>query len=444
MPNSTFNQITRLVFLLSIGGFFGYQLGSFFVGILFILLIEVISQIYFFNKLTLWLNEGPSSDIPSANNLWSSLMNNLYKVINKLKKEKSQLKANIDYFQESFQVIDDAVIIVNDRNSIVWVNDSSSSIFGINLKEDEGELITNLIRDPDFISYIHSDDFSSSIIIPTVLQKEKRIKIKATKFHKNHILIFASDITETIKLEEMRRDFVSNVSHELKTPLTVISGYLEALRDCDVSSSENTSKAISDMIHQSERMDKIIQDLILLSKLENTNLVKEHNFFSIVELIESVVSDLHILDDSKSVEVEYMDQFNNKLNSDDLNGFQIKASYQELRSVFINLAENAFKYSPQNSHLIISLVLDRDLFIVRFKDDGFGFDTKHIPRLTERFYRVDPSRSSERGGTGLGLSIVKHILNNHNATLEIESELGVGSTFSCIFPSEILSDQEKS
>ena len=105
---------------------FGYQLGSFFVGILFILLIEVISQIYFFNKLTLWLNEGPSSDIPSANNLWSSLMNNLYKVINKLKKEKSQLKANIDYFQESFQVIDDAVIIVNDRNAIVWVNDSSS------------------------------------------------------------------------------------------------------------------------------------------------------------------------------------------------------------------------------------------------------------------------------------------------------------------------------
>ena len=443
MPNSTLNQITRLVFLLFIGGFFGYQLGSFVVGILFILLIEVISQIYFFNKLTLWLNEGPSSDIPSANNLWSSLMNNLYKVINKLKKEKSQLKATIDYFQESFQVIDDAVIIVNDRNSIVWVNDSSSSIFGINLKEDEGELITNLIRDPDFISYIHSDDFSSSIIIPTVLQKEKRIKIKATKFHKNHILIFASDITETIKLEEMRREFVSNVSHELKTPLTVISGYLEALRDCDVSSSENTSKAISNMIHQSERMGKIIQDLILLSKLENTNLVKEHNFFSIVELIESVVSDLHILDDSKSVEVEYMDQFNNKLNSDDLNGVQIKASYQELRSVFINLAENAFKYSPQNSHLIISLVLDRDLFIVRFKDNGFGFDTKHIPRLTERFYRVDPSRSSERGGTGLGLSIVKHILNNHNATLEIESELGVGSTFSCIFPSEILSDQEK-
>ena len=199
------------------------------------------------------------------------------------------------------------------------------------------------------------------------------------------------------------------------------------------------------MIHQSERMGKIIRgSYTFIEKLENTNLVKEHNFFSVVELIESVVSDLHILDDSKSVEVEYMDQFNNKLNSDDLNDVEIKASYQELRSVFINLAENAFKYSSQNSHLIISLVLDRDLFIVRFKDNGFGFDTKHIPRLTERFYRVDPSRSSERGGTGLGLSIVKHILNNHNTTLEIESELGVGSTFSCIFPSEILGDQEKS
>ena len=277
---------------------------------------------------------------------------------------------------------------------------------------------------------------------PNSFAKEKRIKIKATKFHKNHILIFASDITETIKLEEMRREFVSNVSHELKTPLTVISGYLEALRDCDVSSSENTSKAISNMIHQSrENGQNNTGSYTFIEARKYQFSKREHNFFSIVELIESVVSDLHILDDSKSVEVEYIDQFNNKLNSDDLNGVEIKASYQELRSVFINLAENAFKYSSQNSHLIISLVLDRDLFIVRFKDDGFGFDTKHIPRLTERFYRVDPSRSSERGGTGLGLSIVKHILNNHNATLEIESELGVGSTFSCIFPSEILSDQ---
>lgn len=438
MSNSTYSQLFRLILLLLVGGFFGHQFGNFLIGIIVVLLIEVISQIYFFNKLSVWLNKGPSSDIPTANNLWTSLMNNLYKVVNKLKDDNKQLNATIDYFQESFHVIDDAVIIIDNRGLIVWVNHSADNIFGINLKNDKGELLNNLVRDPNFISYINSNEYSNSIIIPSTYQNDKNIEIKATRFFKDHTLVFARDVTENIKLEEMRRKFISNISHELKTPLTVITGYLEAIKDSDIASSKKIIQAVDNMTIQSDRMNKIIQDLIHLTKLEKSPHKKNHDFFSIDELIQSIKSDLSIIDNTKSLKIEYLNQSKNKITSDQLSKIEILGDYQELRSAFTNLAENAFKYSPEKASLVISLVLENQAFIINFKDNGFGIEAKHIPKLTKRFYRVDDSRSSKTGGTGLGLSIVKHILINHNASLEINSELGVGSTFSCIFPSKIL------
>ena len=437
MPYSTLKQSFRLVVLLCFAGFFGYQFDAFLIGVVIILLFDAISNIYYLNIFISWL-EDESNNIPNVNNTWSTIMGRVSKKLTKLKASESSLKSLVNYFQESFHVLDDAVIILDDVGKIVWVNKSAYIIFGINLDNDKNQSFNNLVRDPDLIAYLESNDFEKTILITSSINLDIKIELKASRFRENHIIIFARDVTDNLKLEIMRREFVANVSHELKTPLTVITGYLQVLNDHS-SSIDIRDKAIKNMLMQSDRMNNIIQDLTWLSKLES--LPKDtvnKKFFSLYTLFETIRSDFLLPDSNKIIDIKYP-----SLNFDndpffDKETFEIIGNFDELRSAFSNLLENGIKYSNDHAVITISFRLTDDKFIIDFIDNGNGIEKRHLPRLTERFYRIDDSRSSETGGSGLGLSIVKHILARHYADLEISSELGVGSTFSCVFSKNII------
>jgi two-component system phosphate regulon sensor histidine kinase PhoR len=225
------------------------------------------------------------------------------------------------------------------------------------------------------------------------------------------------------KLDLMRRDFIANVSHELRTPLTVVGGFLETLSDMDNTLSAQTKQYFDMMLEQTQRMQLLIEDLLTLSQLEANSSGPEEEAIDIANLLKIVISEAKGLSNGK-----------HQIHLQTQDGLNIKASRKELHSAFSNLVSNAIRYTPEGGEIFVTWQLDNHQAVFSVRDTGIGIEPEHITRLTERFYRVDRSRSRETGGTGLGLSIVKHILSRHQARLEIHSEFGKGSTFSAVFP----------
>lgn len=234
-------------------------------------------------------------------------------------------------------------------------------------------------------------------------------------------------ISDYIKrLETIRRDFVANVSHELRTPLTVIRGYLEALMQQDNINEKSLKKIFSQMHHHSLRMENIIEDLLLLSRLESEDHPDENNKINIADLLTTLCKEAQCFSGNKNHKITL---------AADINLF-LSGSENELRSLFSNIIINAVKYTPEEGDVNISWYKENNQAVFVVSDSGYGIEEEHIPRITERFYRVDKARSRESGGTGLGLAIVKHVLLRHQGELTIESQIGLGSTFTCAFPGE--------
>lgn len=422
-----------------IGLLVGYQWDNIWLGLSIALAIYILSHLYHYRRLDEWLAKGGSAEKPFTDLFWSTIMDQVLRLLSQLRRDKAQLKSDVEYFKESFQALESAVVVVDTRGAIDWCNLASANLLGIDITRDRSQLFNNLIRSPEAISYLDARQFDKPLEIISPLSLDIRLELQATTFRQNYTLIFARNITDVFKLENMRRDFVANVSHELRTPLTVITGYLETLRDHGEDLPPVWSRAIGQMLDQSHRMDSMVEDLIWLSRLEA--LPAREDDIEAIDLngiLASVVSDSRLSAPDKTVDIEIAVNEFQALDTTLSEPLQIMGCYLELRSAFGNLVQNAVKYTAAGGHIQVQCFPRHNKLIVRVVDNGDGIDSLHLPRLTERFYRVDSSRTTATGGTGLGLAIVKHILARHDAELDITSVVGEGSQFSCVFPLEQL------
>ncbi len=328
----------------------------------------------------------------------------------------------------------DGLVILSASNEIEWCTPNAEHQLGLNLDTDRKLPVVNLIRNSHFIAYLYNEKYDEPFKLKSWRNSEIILEIQLIPFANNQKLLISRDMTQYEKVDVMRRDFIANVSHELRTPLTVVGGFLETLTDMEGAVPDNLKNYFAMMEEQTIRMRRIIEDLLTLSTIESNTEEPDDSEIDMTSLLKSVQNDGIGLSQglNKNKHIIHLDA-DPALN---LNG-----AVDELRSVFSNLVSNAIRYTPtgdkksgKTGEIFIRWALQNGEPVFSVRDTGIGIEQQHIDRLTERFYRVDRSRSRETGGTGLGLSIVKHILIRHQAKLEISSELGIGSTFSAIFP----------
>ncbi|MBK8971817.1 MAG: phosphate regulon sensor histidine kinase PhoR [Hahellaceae bacterium] len=381
-------------------------------------------------RLHHWLYRGLLTDPPESNGLWGELFDGIYRLQMKNARSRDRLQAMINRVQESTNSLKDAVIMTDSTGAMEWWNQAAEDMLGFRFPNDRGVVIQNLIRTPEFKHYFTAKQYRNPLHLLSPNNKNVHLQLQITLFGEEDRLIVVQDVTRLIKLEEMRRDFVSNVSHELRTPLTVISGYLETLIDNVDQVEPKWKKALLQMQSQSNRMEALINDLLLLSRIENQGRSQRRNPIDVCSLLEGLLEDAKALIGQQSTRVTLSIETDKALNGDET----------QILSAFSNLVYNAVKYTPEGGDIALRWFADTTGLHFSVSDTGIGIDPVHIPRLTERFYRADPSRHSSSGGTGLGLAIVKHVLINHDARLEIQSRPGVGSTFICHFPKERIGD----
>jgi len=374
-------------------------------------------------RLHSWLYSGDYKNVPEAYGLWGDLFEGLYHSARKNKKARKRLSKMIKRIRNSANALKDAVVMTDDAGQMDWWNNAATLLFGFDNETDQGQLITNLLRDPEFKTYFEDKHYDNALEIKSPLDQSVMVRVHITLFGKSERLILAQDITRLHHLEQMRKDFASNVSHEMRTPLTVIRGYVEMMMDSD-DAPDRWRRALSSMETQTLRLESIISDLLTLEKYEAIDGSDLEGHVRMADLLESICEDARLYSGDRGHVVELT-----LLSTSDLYGEE-----GQLRSAISNLVYNAIKYTPDGGVVSVEWSEDQEGCHLSVKDTGCGFDPVHIPRLTERFYRADPSRNKNTGGTGLGLAIVKHVLINHNASLEVHSEVDQGSEFICHFP----------
>jgi two-component system phosphate regulon sensor histidine kinase PhoR len=327
----------------------------------------------------------------------------------------------VDQFRQSTEALPDAAVVLGPNDEIEWANKAAREVFGLQ-QSDKGQRIPNLIRFPEFIRYLKSGNYSEPVILPSPVNHRITLAVRIITYGAGLRLLLAQDVTQLKKMERMRKDFVANVSHELRTPLTVLKGYLETLQDMDDGGSPLLTTSFQQMQGQTDRMQHLVDDLLLLTRLETQQ--KKTECVNVPVLLNQICKEAQSLHDSTPARIEL------SLETD----VHIAGEEQELRSAFTNLLGNALKYSSDDSVVKVRWYRVNDSIVLDVEDQGEGIAAADIPRVTERFYRSEVKRNKKVGGTGLGLAIVKHVLMRHDAKLNIASELGKGSRFSCHFP----------
>jgi len=400
-----------LIFVLLLGSVFGHIL----VLLCLALVIYLIWTLYNLNHLHQWLSK-PSKHTPESLGVWDDVYYQLYNLYKRQRKSRKRLSSILQRFQKSTQALPYATVILNSIDEIEWFNPAASHMFSFRSGRDIGQRIDNLIRQPEFASYLAKKSFKKPLKFTL---NNRKIILTITEYGSGQYLLNARDITRNSQLDEMRRDFISNASHELRTPLTVMSGYIEALQE---QNDQNLKMPLEKIQQQTIRMEKIISELIGLAKLESAEIIETPVEIDSNALLKEVFNEALALDQNKhSLSIN-------------VNTVTLSGNYDELRMAFSNLLTNAIRYTPEGGTIELFTLANEAEVCVGVRDSGIGIDYQHIPRLTERFYRVDEGRSREKGGTGLGLAIVNEVLERHGATLRIESTLGKGSVFSCCFP----------
>lgn len=417
--------ITALAGTTLVGFYFGEPLYGLLVGLVAYLWWTLIQA----RRLYQWLgNPSASDEAPQSIGLWGDIFDSLHKLHQNHLMTQDRLRARINRVQESTNAMRDGVIMTDARGAMEWWNGSAEYLLGFRRSTDQGQYIHNLIRNPAFKAYFDTRDYREPLEINSPAKPHIHLQIQISLFGDDDRLIVAKDVTRLYQLEQMRRDFVGNVSHEMRTPLTVISGYLETLVDHGEELPPKWRRAINTMAAQASRMEALITDLILLSRIETGEHTVDDTLTDVDALLNQICHDARALSGDKGHQISVQISDHRLLQGDE----------SQLRSAFSNLVFNAVKYTPAGGAITVAWSTNRDGAHLSVKDTGIGIDPIHIPRLTERFYRADPSRHKDTGGTGLGLAIVKHVLINHDGNLEIRSKVGEGSEFICHFPRERL------
>lgn len=411
----------------------GLVLGQLLGVLLLYVLGSLYWQLYQLYQFHNWLRHSGRAAPPESGGIWGEVFDSVYRLQKKQRKSKRRMRQALTRIESSTTALKEGVIMADHQGNLEWWNNSAAHFLGLQRPVDRGQVITNIVRNPDFFRYFSQKRFGEPLVIKSPAKDGVYLEIQTTLYDKNDHLIFVRDVTRLHLLEQMRKDFVANASHELKTPLTVIKGYLETLELFKDSLPASMQKGIVNMSEQSERMEQLIEDLLLLSRLESDDKREENQWYKVTDLINAITKVTNLILTDK-----------HKVTLDIPSDARLYGSYKELYSAFSNLVVNAVKYSPDGGDILIKWENNEFNGVFSVKDNGIGIEPRYIPRLTERFFRVDKGRGSKTGGTGLGLAIVKHVLLHHDAKLQIRSQPGFGSTFSCHFPAHRTRTDRKS
>jgi two-component system phosphate regulon sensor histidine kinase PhoR len=368
-----------------------------------------------------WASLSLTESVPEGTGAWREVFTLLYRRQRAEITERRKLAHTLARSRQAGRALPYGVAILDSEYRIVWCNDSCEAHFGIDAEADVGQPITYMVREPEFVEYVTAGDFSKPMQLKTG-REGLVLSVQFVPYVESQRLLLSRDITQGIRLETMRRDFVANVSHELRTPLTVLVGFLETVRELKLDP-ERSRDYLNLMAEQSRRMQRIIDDLLTLSTLESAPEPPRDERVDVALLLSRIQSEAVALSAGRQ-----------RVTLDADPGFDLVGAESDIASAFGNLASNAVRYTPQGGEVRLIWRSSQKGAEFTVEDTGAGIEPEHIPRLTERFYRVDRGRSRETGGTGLGLAIVKHALARHQATLEIESTPGTGSRFTAKFP----------
>ncbi len=431
---SLFSSIALSLFAAFLGYLFGDWFGAFcalFLSFIAIRMYENTQNV----KLLDWLRSPKMDNPPQLIEPWDDVVDRVYRQQRVHNRDLSDAQNNLQAFLNAIQASPDGVIILNNANSIQWCNHMAEVHFGLDATRDQKQIINNLLRDPVLGEYLSSKNYVQEIVITGhghQLERPVKIALQIYPYGEDAKLMLSRNITAIEQAEAMRRDFVANVSHEIRTPLTVLGGFIEMFQTAKLSDKDQ-QHYLSLMAQQSARMQDLTQDLLTLSRLEGSPPPNKDAIFGLSDLINTSKQDgLNLLKSLK---------FNSSLNIDfpeNLAHAQVLGALPELQSALSNLVANAIRYTPDGGVITLSCTQLEHQLEIAVSDTGPGIEPQHLSRLTERFYRVDNSRSRESGGTGLGLAIVKHVMLRHNGELRIESTVGKGSKFALLLPNSRL------
>ena len=414
-------EIWRIVLVGLVTFFSGWNLGHPLEIFLLGVGVYMLWTFHIISLLFKWIDKGMRGIPPETDGVWGEVSDTLNRQRRRHRRTQEKMRKTIRRANRLTEALDEGIMVLRSDLTIDWWNNSAASLLGLR-SSDRGSAVMNLIRDPEFVEYIHQDEFIDSIELSSIIQSERLLKLSASRFGANEIALVVTDITRLNSLEQLRKEFVGNVSHELRTPLTVMRGYLETLQDMP-GNSQMVDKAFSQMSDQVVRMEALANDLILISRLESDDRAPKIETVNLHELLESIVAEAELLSEGK-----HSLFLNCEENS------SINADPADIRSVLGNIVFNAVRHNPEGADIAIKVTRYKSFINISVKDSGKGIDPMEIPRLTERFYRGDSSRNSDTGGTGLGLAIVKHALARCDGRLTINSRLGQGAEFVCRFP----------
>jgi len=379
-------------------------------------------HLHYLSTLGAWLEEPSLETIPEGRGSWAGVFDRLYKARRASEVNARRLEENEARFRRTISALPEGIVLVDPALQIEWCNPVAEQHLSIRSEADRGMRVTNLVRDPAFVDYMSGSSFGEPLLFRPLANPSLALSIRVIEFEPARSIIMSRDVTQAERLDAMRRDFVANVSHELRTPLTVVNGFLETLLDAEPPLDEVRQRHLQLMHEQATRMSRLVEDLLMLSRLEAGETPLAEDLVEVPALVAELEAEARALSGGRHEIVCRAEPI------------RVRGSREELRSAFGNLVSNAVRYTPAGGRIALDWRAQDDGAVFEVRDSGIGIAAEHLPRLTERFYRVDRSRSRETGGTGLGLAIVKHVLMRHQGRLLVESEEGHGSTFGAWLP----------
>jgi two-component system phosphate regulon sensor histidine kinase PhoR len=411
----------RIVAAIALGGVLGWVAGHAWLGVSAALGLYLAWNLWQLRALHFWLQNRGVADPPDAAGLWGDVVAQVVRLHRRKRFHKERLTRLFRELRRSTAAMPDGVVMLDPAGEIIWFNRKAGEMLDLSRRADLGLRIDNLVRNPDFVEYLHGGDYSAPVVVRVDPVKDVHLAFQIISYGEDQRLMILRDVTREVRLEQMRKDFVANASHELRSPLTVVAGYLENF-GADPALGE-LAAPIAEMRRQTDRMTRIIEDLLELSRIEANDAPVKGTPVDVAGMAALLRKDV-LARPTHPRQVEVSIESGDSLLGDEA----------MIQSAFSNLVDNAAKYTPAEGSVFIRWWTDEEGGHFSVRDTGPGIAEEHLPRLTERFYRADPGRSRETGGSGLGLAIVKHALYRHGATLAIESVEGRGSTFTCHFP----------
>ncbi|MEO6919328.1 MAG: phosphate regulon sensor histidine kinase PhoR [Collimonas sp.] len=400
----------------AVGAAFGVIVGLLFYSLsLASLLFLQMRSLY---QIEQWLDAPVGRARPKTWGMWAHAFAALEDIRHEDERSRADMAEWLARFRQAMSLLPDGVVIVDGVMHLEWCNPAAQAHLGLDLKRDEGRLLTNLIRSPDFVDYMLSGRFEQPL---PFMHHDRKILVQLISFESRRQILVTHDVTQNEKMDTMRRDFIANASHELRTPLTVINGFLEHALSSEMNE-ETRRRQLHLMAEQGQRMQRLVADMLTLTRLESLVQPPSGDTVRIKPLLTRIVEEARALSDGK-----------HSITLRQVQDVDLKGNHDELESAFVNLLSNAVRYTPDGGRIDVSWEMENESATLTVVDDGIGIAAEHLSRLTERFYRVDKTRSRATQGTGLGLAIVKHVLLRHRGRLEISSEYGKGSRFKVVF-----------